>query len=581
MTEPGQNKKSALLDWWKDEIRSGIRYRTLYGQSRLWRGYKNMYRGFWPKGTVPVNMIYAVGRSLVPQVYFKNPRVFIEPKLPGYTPHAMVLEQIDNYLIRELKIKNTLKTNILDTYLMGVGPGIFGYDSEYGFNPSFTTGSDFQDSGLTSFNKKGERIEYTDTVVPGMPWFQRASPTDYVVPWGTYSINNARWFAFRFMRTIKDIKEDPKFINKSGLTGAFNTKMEGNIEATASGNTEQKPKQGEKDDTNEWVEGWEIHDKRTGRVYVLSLDHDKFLRDEIDYMQIDGLNTRVLGFNEDPDYFWWSPDARLIQVQQEEINDIRTMARKHRRVGLLKMIVDKNIGNEELAKLLDSDVKAVARIDVGPSGDIRKMVSHLQTHVPPDLISYARETREDVREIVGFSRNQMGSFEQASGRRSATEAEIVRAASLIRIDERRDIVADHLEHIMRGLNQIVFEQWNAERVVDIVGPDGARYWVRFTGKEIKGEFHYKINPEETTPQNQQTRRADAEKMMELGLKIPGMNMQYVMEQWARQFDWIDTKKLFPQQEGAGRSPEKALLFSDFARRLGAGTSSFPGLGGRE
>ena len=255
------------------------------------------------------------------------------------------------------------------------------------------------------------------------------------------------------------------------------------------------------------------------------------------------------------------------------------MARKHRRVGLLKMIVDKNMPADELAKLLDGDVKAVARVDVGPQGDIRKQVAFLQSHIPPDLISYAREVREDVREIVGFSRNQMGSFEESSGRRTAHEAEIVRAASAIRIDERRDIMADHLESIMRSTNQIIFKNWNAERIIDIVGDDGARYWVRFTGEEIKGEFHYGIDPEEALPQNAQTRRADAEKFIEISQRVPGINMQYIVQQWGKTFDWLDPKMLMPQDEGAGRSPEKAMLFSDLIRKQGQGQSNFGGLNG--
>jgi len=47
------------------------------------------------------------------------------------------------------------------------------------------------------------------------------------------------------------------------------------------------------------------------------------------------------------------------------------------------------------------------------------------------------------------------------------------------------VVADILETTIRKKNQLVFEHWGEERVVDIVGPDGARYWVRFTGKQIR------------------------------------------------------------------------------------------------
>ncbi len=532
-----------------------------------------MYRGFWGKEVVPVNIIYAVGRSLIPQIYFRNPKVSITPKYPGFTPHAMVLERIDNYLTKETGLKYTLKSNALDAFLMGRGPTILGYDSEYGFNPSFTVDSKFKDSGLTSFSDKEERIEYKDNIHPGMPWAIRCNPEDFVVPWGCRNFDDARWFAFRKMRTLDDILEDPKMGNTAGLTGAFLTKTESSHDSGIVGKHT-----GEHDETGNWVELFEIHDKKTQRVYVICLDHEKFLRDDIDFLQLEGLPAEVLGFNEDPDHFWWTPDCRLIEVQQAELNDIRTMSKRHRRVGLLKLIADKNIPDTELEKLMDGDPKVVARIDVGAQGDIRKVITALESHIPPDLINQAREVREDVREVVGFSRNQMGSFEESSGRRTAHEAEIVRAASLIRIDERRDIMADHYENIVRGFNRIIFSNWSSERVIDIVGQDGARYWVRFTGEQIKGEFHYQINPEETTPQDTRTRRTEAENFMAMAAKIPGVDMKYALRQWARQFDWIDPSQLLPQ-EGVGRNPEQAMTFEQFQQKVGGGTPSMgQGLG---
>ncbi len=573
---------SKALQHWKDEIKLGIRYRQMYGKSKKWKAYKNMLRGFWQKGVVPVNIMHAIAASLIPQVYFRNPRVGVNPKRPGLAMHARVWERIDNYLIKELWLKNEMKSGILDCYYAGRGPGIIGYDTEFGFNPSFMVDDEMKtrlgtDASLTNFNKKGDRIEYQDNVKPGMPWYLRCNPEDFVVPWGTRRWEEARWFGFRFMRMVRDMQEDPKYKHTASLKGIYSSKMEGSAEGSPNSKMDlEKESTGRK-----WVECFQIHDKRSGRVMVLSLDHDKFLRDEFDYLQVEGLPAHVLGFNEDPDHFWWTPDARLIEVQQEEINDIRTMAKKHRKVGLLKGLYDKGaLKKEELAKFLDGDPKAFAGIDVGVGGDIRKIIALVQSHVPPDLSVAAREVREDVRETVGFSRNQMGAFEAPSGRRTAHEAEIVRAASMIRIDERRDAMADHLEKIVRSLNQLVAENWTAERVIDIVGDDGARYWIRYTGKEIRGEFDYKINPEESIPEDSRTRKAEAREFLELAMKAPGINMKYLLQQYAGQMDWIDPQLLFPG-EGPGRSPEKAMLFNDFNRMQsrGTGASRFPSMGG--
>lgn len=555
---------SKSLEDWKAEIKLALRYRRLYGRSNEWSRYKNYYRGFFKEGTVPVNIIFAIGRSMIPQVYFRNPRVGIVPLKPGFTMHARVLERLDNWLIQEMNLKNTLKSMVLDSYLCGRGMGILGYDSEYGFDQSLIGGEILGDVSLSTFSaKSGDRIEYNHDVAPGMPWFLRCNPVDFIVPWGTNRWEEAPWFGYRKMRPLRDILEDPKYENKTNLRAIYQSKLDNS-------DRERENVIKNEDSKTEWVEVWQIHDQKTGKVLAISLDHDKFLRDDQDGLQIEGLPARVIGFNEDPDYFWWTPDCRLIEQQQLEMNDIRTMAKHHRRVAILKVLYDKGmVSKDALSKLLDGDVKAAVEIDAGASGDIRKAVALFQSHVPPDLAASAREVREDIREIVGFSRNQMGSFEESSGRRTAHEAEIVRAASMIRIDERRDAMADLLASTMRGVNQIIFQNWTEEKIIDVIGPDGARYWIRFTGKDIKGEFAERVNPEEAQPENRNVQIMQNEKFIDIATKIPGMDMKYLMESYASRFDWIDPKMLFPGQ-GAGRSPEKAMQFYDFMRMGGQG-----------
>ena len=213
-----KGKGASLLSYWKEEIRLGLRYRLMYGQSKAWERYKNMYRGFWPRGVVPVNLMYSLARTLIPQIYFRNPQIHIKAKKPGFGPHAAVLERIDNHMVNACGMKNEIKSMVLDTFMCGRGPGIIGYDSEWGFNPSFAA-DEYMDFSLSGYDKKGDRIEYTDNVTPGMPWFLRANPLDFIVPWGTHKWEEARWFALRKMRRVTDIMEDPKYKNTSELKG--------------------------------------------------------------------------------------------------------------------------------------------------------------------------------------------------------------------------------------------------------------------------------------------------------------------------------------------------------------------------
>ena len=125
-------------------------------------------------------------------------------------------------------------------------------------------------------------------------------------------------------------------------------------------------------------------------------------------------------------------------------------------------------------------------------------------------------------------------------------------------------MADTFTDIIRRYNQLIFKNWNAEKIVDVVGQDGARYWIRFTGKELRGEFAEKVKPEESQPTSQATKRQEGQMLLETALKVPGLDVKYLLETWANTFDWVDPQLLFPG-EGPGRSPEKAMQFADFQR----------------
>lgn len=563
--------KYDTVEYWQSAIKLGLRYQRIYGRSHEWARYKNMYRGFFTKGVVPVNIVFALARSIIPQIYFRDPVINVTPKKPGYTIHARVWSKIYNYLIKELWLKYEFKSLILDCFFSGRGPGIIGYDTEYGYDKKLNR---VLDGSVSAYNKKGELIEFSDDVKPGMPWFKRCNPIDFVVPWGTMDIYDAPWFAFRKMRPYIDVMADTKYKNKSNLSAPFRSRLE-NTSNSSQGHGIVDTSD---DALGGWVELWQIHDKRTNSLKVITLDHPKFLRNGFDYLQVEGLPIEVLGFNGDTDYFWWTSDVRQIEHQQYEINDIRTMAKMHRRAAILKLLYAKGmVQKDELVKLLDGDPKAAVEIDAGTTGDIRKAVAMFQSHVPPDFTVAAREVREDVREIVGFSRNQMGSFEESSGRRTAAEANIVKAASMIRINERRDIMADYIEKVIRKFGQLIADNWVEERIVDIVGDDGVKYWIRFTGREIRGEFNYAVNLEEGLPENKSTRRADALAFLRVAQNVPGINMNYLIAQYASQFDWLDVKMLLPQSEGAGRSPERPILFSDMLAKQQGVASSYPGL----
>jgi len=135
---------------------------------------------------------------------------------------------------------------------------------------------------LTQFDKKGNRIEFGRTS-PGLPWCMTVNPQDIVVPWGTVDLETAPWIAHR---------------NISYGTYHENTRVLYN-------------------------EIWEICDRSDNTIKVICFDYDKYLRDEVDAIQVVCGTPYISGtFVLHPRFFWSTPLAHYLGRLQKKEFDI-------------------------------------------------------------------------------------------------------------------------------------------------------------------------------------------------------------------------------------------------------------------
>ena len=557
--------KERTIDWYKQAVRNGLRFREKYAGSRDWPQYKSYYRHNFKDGVIPVNLVFSILRSIIPQTYFNDPKATVTATRPGieYELHGRLVEDIDNWLIREVAVKQQIKRMIADAFLCGIANGFSGYDSQYGYSGEHSISED-TDATLTQFDVKGNRIEYYSHVNPGMPWFLRARPEDVVYPWGCEGVSNAEWVAMRVFRPLQDIKKDKKYRNTKDLAGSFTQRR------TEASGTDSSELDGQLTD-HEWVELWQVHDAKTKEIIGLTMNHDDFLRKGTDDSQIEGLPVESLAFNPDPDYIYGIPDAKIIEPQLLELNEIRTQAMRHRRIDILKLLYKKGvITKDAVNKLMSEHVQAAVEVDM--DGSLRDAVLPLSpgaSGILADMERAGEVVRSDVREVVGFSRVSTGNYQ---GKTHVTKAEtdVVQWAGQIRMDERRDMVADLLTNIIRKFNQTIFSHWKTPMVRSIVGPDGARWWIQFTGDQIRGEYTYKVDPSNAVPTDPRTKRQEAVEMargwaeMNQGLIQQGMPVPTEIQRaFFSNFDGIDMDKLMAQlgqgsQFGAGQNPNQAV-----------------------
>jgi DNA-binding PadR family transcriptional regulator len=556
---------------WKRKIKLGILYQSQYGHSSKWPRFERYFEGNWGQGTLPVNLIFAFGKSLLPHVYNRNPRATLTSRIPGRMLQTKAAEGVLSWLVDETGVKKQIKRQCQDSYLYGTGLGKVGYDSEYGYDTSKVAPVIPGEGTLTRFSKDEQNIEYRVNVKPGMPWYLRTRGLDFITPYGYIDIEAMPWIAERVMRPLEDVMADTKYKNKDALRGkkTFSEhKMRGGKQVDTEGSVPDKmwDKLCEEE---EWVEIWEIRDLRARKVYAITMDHDKFLREDVDTLQVEGLPYQSLIFNESGFGFWGISDCQIIEPQQLELNEIRTQAQAHRRLCLIKAMGKRGVLTKEaIAKFLSGEV--MPYIEVDTADDIRTAIMMLTPHVPPDFVPLTAQIMEDVMQMLGSSRNQRGDYN--TGRRTATEAQIVQIASQIRLNERRDATADLFTAICRKYLQYVFTFWrNSSKVIDIIGIDGAKYWVQYSGAAIEGEYDIRVNPDDSLPITRQTRRMEAKELYQITAQDPTINRVEMTRQLLSQYEWLNPDLLLAPREGWGNNPEQPMPIDALQRALMQGS----------
>lgn len=546
--------------WWLEQIRAGEIYRKRAASQERWPLWRAMYRGDWDSRTMPVNLYFVLIRTIIPRVYFRNPSVSVSPGGPGMdnVVFSQVLERTVNKLIRQMGLKKEIKRIVQQAVMFGTGIPKVGFGA---FNaPTPQLGK--LDQSLT---KGGDRVEYRKNVFARRPWFAGIHPGNFVVPAGLDVFDNARWTAERIERPLEDVKTDPRFEGAKNLTaGRFSNELRPNDNAATAHSKVPM------------VDLYEVRDSKKGNVFVLAAgqkDEKKStarattIFNAPDDLQYNGFPSFPVVFNEDDERFWGIPDSKILEPYQREINEIRTQMMKHRRMAIAKVFAEKGaISEDEMSKMLSEHVAAV----VETKGDPRNLMFSQVSHMPPELMPMAREIMNDVRESIGFSRNSAGEYSAPSGRHTATEATIVRMASEIRVDERRDMIADMLVQAIECIIWILFQFWTSEDVVEMVGPGGVNIWVRYSGNILKqGTYNVRVDPDSSVPETRALREAKAKEVYNFlktnPLIDPVKLTQYLLhELHGTQFD--DMMRMLPGM-GNGPRPGQSMGMQDYSQML--------------
>ena len=537
------------LDYWKHQIDLGIKYRKAFSTHDRWGQFKKYYRHqFASPGDIgrnlPYNITYGAARTIIPSVYYRNPYVTVKPRKMGVSPmHAWIVGNVDNWLISETGIKDTMRRAALDAFLFGLSFIKIGYEED--ISRALKPDEDVYVQTAESIKNGKElkplnRTQYNMRIRDGMPWALRVSPEDTVVPWGTLALWNTSWIGHRVIRLMDDVKDDGA-LTTSGLSGSHMEKHD---------SKDEKKHSIYDDPANDldYIEYYEVNDYKHGHTLVFAPTWKEWLLSpRVDDMQIEGLNWVCLNFADDPDFIYSVPEAAIIEPQQLEMNDVRLQAMYHRRITLLKFLIKKGV-IADVENFMSGKVGPLIEVDGNPAED----VTIIQPHMPTELQLWVREIENDVRTSIGLSSNPQGEF--AKGRKTATEVKQVAGGHNLRIGEKRDRMADALELVINKYNKLIFQRWTTERVSQVIGVDGARYWVKHSMKELEGDYNIDIDVESLSPSTKMLKRKEIFELLQVLSKVPGANIRPLIGELARDYGFMNVQQLLPEAPETAESP---------------------------
>lgn len=523
---------------WQEEISNALEYRDKYAMEFSWQRAEDSYMNT-PEGDTALgpNLIYSEGDTLLSNLTVPHPEIVVTPDEVHAISSAPIVQSLIKSLIKpeKLNLKNHVEAVCQNSYLFDKALLKIGYDSEFGWNPEFDAGTLQIPWGLsfTQFDKQGHLLEF-NRGKPGMPWVSPVLPHDLVVPWGTGSdIETAPWIAFRFIRENSYFKKDPKFKNTSRLEPQMS--MEDYMHSYEH---RRKKYRVQYSNTSQYKannraifnEAWEIHDKRTGRIIVITFDHDKLIRDDVNSLMlaIGGYPLVTSSFVKHTRSFWATPLSYYLSQHQADQFDLALQASKQRRLNVLKfLMMEGAMTKDESDKLMSGDVGAVAIVKKAFAKSLKDVFMPFPKGTNLDLFGESEAIRRHVREVMGNSSNQAGEFDSSS-RRTATETLSVQSGSRTRLIRKEDVVRYLYCETMRKVMLVIFKYWSRPR--DILVGDK---WMKYSGDSLKGMYSYTCDLTERRVLSVAQRKMEAIQMLSFFAQFPNINLgrieQYVMD----------------------------------------------------
>lgn len=533
-----RTSNAATLAALKSELRRSIKWRKDDDYDGLWRRMIDLYRGrhydkVLKTDRIVVNMAFATINVIAPSVAVNNPKITINARHPDHAPHAIIAEEAINYEWRVNKFQTEFRSATNDKLITGHGWLKVGW--KYVATDVDVPAVEDQEDGQAEVPVQGAEqpddpsVEVNQIVEEDRPILERVSQFDIFVDPDAHNPKELRWIAQRVRRAIGDAKRDRTYSAKArrDLQPTMGSKW---------GPAEEHPQAGTAPDAEKsgYVEVWEFWDIKRYTVQTFTMEGDDFLRAPKRSPYPFCHPFYMLRNYEVPDEFYPMGELEAVEELQHELNQTRTQMLNHRKKFSRKWLYKKSaFADKEAVEQLESDIDNTM-VGIDTDEPIGNVIAPLPAVIsPPEFYNQSSLIRDDINLVTAVSEYSHGGMPDM--KRTATEAAMIQDASNARAADKLSKIEHELADVAEMLLKVMQTFLTGEKVVRIVGVDGAPAWFTYDLDYIKGSFDFEVEAGSTQPRNETFRRQSGLQMVDAlapfaaVLNLPVL-AQYVMEE---------------------------------------------------
>lgn len=210
-----------------------------------------------------------------------------------------------------------------------------------------------------------------------------------------------------------------------------------------------------------------------------------------------GFPIEFLSLRDMPDSPFVYSDAAMVNNQVKQINTHRVQSVKLRDSAIAKMLYDKGAFTpEEIARIKEMKVGDWFGVDEGKlaQGPDKIIAPATQPTASRDDYRLAAMLKQDLDEALGLSAQEAGATEEG-GQRTATEVATVGSKAAARLGKDRQRATKFYIRLVRKLDTYLMRYATTDDYIAVVGPLGEKRMEVWNSKIITGRYAYKMKPD--------------------------------------------------------------------------------------